>query len=204
MEAFQRWAGNPSNILRHLPLSDREHFSLSELHVPVTISCDQRSGRQPVVRYKHAEYVGPRLANLRSRNNEKCRLVLNRQAAHIGRLYSARENEKEEIDVLHTRGEWQEAHTLRERELYYEFRVSRSLKPRDRTKSRAQQLREYCERHAAADKDMALVYADISKPQGKGAAEPPVESHANQVKEAAEPTDESWQKLNRLSEKNTW
>ncbi len=204
MEVFQRWAGNSCTILRHLPPSHRDQFALAELCVPVTISCDQKSGRQPVVRYKYGEYVGPHLANMRSRNKEKCLLVLNRQAAHLGRLYSLREHEKHEIDVLHTRGEWKEPHTLRERELYYDFKVSRQQKPRDRTKSRTQQLREFCERQAAADKDMALVYADLSKPAAEGTADPLVEPHATQAKEVPESSEETWRKLNCLSEKITW
>jgi len=106
--------------------------------------------------------------------------------------------------VLHTRGEWQEPHTLRERELYWEFKVSRQLKPRDRTKSRAQQLREFCERQAAGDKDMALVFAEVSKPGAESTTDPQTKSHTNQAHEAPDSSEATWRKLNSLSEKITW
>lgn len=201
LEDLQRWIGAPTTIVRHLPLNRRADFSLSELRVPVRISCNRKSGNQPVVRFKYAEYIGPKLAQMRTKNEEECMLVINRSAAHVGRLYQG----TCEIDVLHARGEWSLPHRLRDRELYYEFAVSRQTKRRDRAKSPVQQLREFCEAQAKDDKDLALVYADIVKHTADPAlSTPSPENEPDTTDNPAEIAADPWENLNPLTDEKLW
>jgi hypothetical protein len=160
MEEFQRWARNPGTILRHLPAARQSTFCLAELRVEVTIWCDIKGGGQPVVRYAYAEYVGPKLKNMRSEHGKTCILVLNPQEAHIARLYTVG-NDPVEIDVLRTRGEWCEPHQLKDRELYRGLKKRKLLPSTTKDKSPIRLLADYLSSRAPSDKGSALKLADL-------------------------------------------
>lgn len=109
VEAFAQWVRDENTVLRRVPTEKRESFALAEKHIRVRIACDVASGRMPMVRFQYADYVGSRLAAMRSRAGEECVLVLNPSEAHVAKLYAM---DGTELDTLRARGMWHEPHTL--------------------------------------------------------------------------------------------
>jgi putative transposase len=159
MEDFQRWSGDENTILRHLPIPQREAFSLATVRVPVHIWCDRRTGRQPVVKYKYAEYVGPKLAHMQSRNGDECVLIFNRNTAHIARLYTS--EGKTELDVVHTRGEWNCPHRLSDREDYRKRMKCTAQLSGDSASKIILGIKAHFEGQKKLSKDDALKYAEF-------------------------------------------
>lgn len=181
MEDLQQWVSAPNVILRHLPIQERETFCLSEERVEVTIWCDDASGGQPVVRHQYGEYVGPKLRHMRSRNGEKCILVINSRLAHIGRLYTCGKDPTE-IDVVNTRGEWRVPHRLEDRAMYKKLRAEGSIPAAAKGRSPIQLLAEYLAKNARGDKNTALKLANFMSGRN-----PQPEPETDSTSDASEP-----------------
>lgn len=203
IEAFQLWARDEDNILRRLPEPSRESFSLMELSFPVTIACDKRSGKQPLVRYQHADYIGAKLAHMRSRRLEECVLTFNPLRAHIARLYSV--TDQTELDVLTARGIWSTPHRLCDRKLFTKLKDAGLIDDPKDGESPTDVLRKYLNSSAPQSKKDALALANLNHALGdsKDQQQPTTES-TNQEPSSDDENDDDDDITDTMKSKGDW
>jgi putative transposase len=160
IEAFTLWARDDNAVVRCVPEAFRERVSLADLQVKVRIASDVGSGKQPVIRFRHADYIGPKLSTFRSRGREECILVLNENTANVGFLYSS---DGTELDRLQARGIWRAPHTLSQRVDFVRLRGKGKIRWPGEDESPVEILREYLAKGAATNKRDALNFARVIK-----------------------------------------
>jgi hypothetical protein len=143
-----------------VPEAVRSRVSLDDRHVKVRIASDVGSGKQPIIRFQYADYIGPKLATYRSRGGEECVLVLNENTAHYAILYSA---DGTELDILHARGIWSKPHALSERVNFVKLRKKGQIPWPAEDQSPIEILRDHLAKAARGNKRDALNLARVIK-----------------------------------------
>ena len=175
IEAFTLWARDDNNVVRCVPEKNRCCIALDDLHVDVRIASDIGSGKQPVIRYQYADYIGPKLATFRSRGGEECVLVLNENSAHEAILYA---KDGAELDRLHARGIWAAPHVLSQRVNFVKLHKKGKVAWPAEDESPVELLRAYLASVATDNKRDALAFARVIN-QGKVKQPKPAQPAAN-------------------------